>query len=256
MRVESIACVMERIEAAGIDGEAVVTTDADGTLWSGDVGVDVFEALLESKGVREDARDALVREAQWASISIEGDVHEVAGRIWQSTIAGAYPEDRCYEMMAWAFAGWRLDEALEFARGVRERRGLRDRLHPEMRTMVGWLRERGVELWVVSASPLFMVQAGVELLGIEADKVIAASPKVRAGRLAPCMAAPIPYGQGKVRGVERAVGDREVVAAFGDEVFDLEMLARARVPVAVRPKPRLRSRASELPSLVELGREG
>jgi HAD superfamily phosphoserine phosphatase-like hydrolase len=255
MRVESIARVMERIEVAGIHGEAVVTTDADGTLWSGDVGVDVFEALLESKGVREEARDALVREAHWASISSEGDIHEVAGRLWESTIAGGYPEDRCYEMMAWAFAGWSVDEALEFARGVRERRGLRDRLHAEMSTMVRWIRERGVELWVVSASPVFMVQAGVELLGIEADKVIAASPEVREGRLAPCMAAPIPYGHGKVRGIERAVGDREVVAAFGDEVFDLEMLTRARVPVAVRPKPRLRIRAAELPSLVELGKD-
>ena len=252
--MESIARVMERIEALGMGG--VVTTDADGTLWSGDVGVDVFEALLESKGVREEARDALVSEARWASVSIEGDIHEVARRLWESTIAGAYPEDRCYEMMAWAFAGWRLDEAFDFARRVREQRGLRDRIHPEMSVMVAWMRKRGLELWVVSASPLFMVQAGVELLGIEATRVIAASPEVRAGRLAPRMAAPIPYGQGKVRGVEGAVGDREVVAAFGDEMFDLEMLARARVPVAVRPKPRLRGRAAELPSLVELGRDG
>ncbi len=254
MRVESIARVKDRIEAVGTNG--VVTTDADGTLWSGDVGVDVFEALIESGGVREEARDALVREARWASIPAEGGGNEVAERIWRATEAGAFPEDRCYEMMAWAFAGWGQEEVFAFAREVRERRGLGGRIHAEMRTMVAWLRERGVELWVVSASPLFMVQAGVELLGIEASKVIAATPEVEAGRLAPRMAAPIPYGHGKVRGVERAVGDREVLAAFGDEVFDLEMLTRARVPVAIRPKPRLRARAAELASLVELGRDG
>ena len=38
----------------------------------------------------------------------------------------------------------------------------------------------------------------------------------------------------------------------GDNAFDVALLLQARVPVAVRPKPRLRERAAEVPGLVEL----
>ena len=42
-------------------------------------------------------------------------------------------------------------------------------------------------------------------------------------------------------------------AAFGDNAFDVALLQAARVPVAVRPKARLRARAGEVAALVELG---
>ena len=45
-------------------------------------------------------------------------------------------------------------------------------------------------------------------------------------------------------------------AALGDNGFDVALLASARVGIAVRPKPRLRERAAEVPGLVELAREG
>jgi phosphoserine phosphatase len=45
---------------------------------------------------------------------------------------------------------------------------------------------------------------------------------------------------------------RPLYAAFGDNAFDVSLLAGAAVPVAVRPKPRLRARAGEVPGLVEL----
>ncbi len=44
-------------------------------------------------------------------------------------------------------------------------------------------------------------------------------------------------------------------AAFGDNAFDVAMLSEARVPVAVRPKDRLRERAAEVAGLVEIAPE-
>jgi phosphoserine phosphatase len=63
---------------------------------------------------------------------------------------------------------------------------------------------------------------------------------------------PLPYGPGKVTALAARTGSRRIYAAFGDNAFDLPMLAASDVPVAVRPKPRLRARAHELPELVEL----
>jgi phosphoserine phosphatase len=41
-------------------------------------------------------------------------------------------------------------------------------------------------------------------------------------------------------------------AAFGDNAFDVDLLASATLPVAVRPKPRLRDRAHLVKGLIEL----
>src|SRR5947208_2698246 len=63
---------------------------------------------------------------------------------------------------------------------------------------------------------------------------------------------PIPYGAGKVTRLREKLGTRTLYATFGDNVFDIPMLRDARVPVAIRPKPRLVERADEVPGLVVL----
>jgi phosphoserine phosphatase len=66
---------------------------------------------------------------------------------------------------------------------------------------------------------------------------------------------PIPYGAGKVTRLRERVGrGRTLYAAFGDNAFDVAMLASAHVAVAVRPKARLRQEADAVPGIVELAR--
>jgi phosphoserine phosphatase len=129
---------------------------------------------------------------------------------------------------------------------------LRDRLHGEMRPILDWAREQSVHLRVVSASPLPVVQAGVELWGIEANKVIAASASLREAQISVGMASLIPYGPGKVQALKRSMPDMHLIGAFGDNVFDIEMLQLSEVPVAVRPKKRLMDRRIDVPTLIEL----
>jgi hypothetical protein len=50
----------------------------------------------------------------------------------------------------------------------------------------------------------------------------------------------------------RATPGATLVAAFGDNSFDVEMMKQSAVAIAVRPKPRLLERASELPDLIDL----
>jgi phosphoserine phosphatase len=53
---------------------------------------------------------------------------------------------------------------------------------------------------------------------------------------------------------ERIADGQALYAAFGDNAFDVPMLAASRVPVAVRPKARLRACADAVPGIVELAR--
>jgi HAD superfamily phosphoserine phosphatase-like hydrolase len=165
---------------------------------------------------------------------------------------GTFPEVRCYELMSWAFAGFRVEEAYAFVDQVQHATRLETRLHPEMVELISWATARDVEVWIVSASPTLVVERGARHLGIPAHRIVAAAAVVNDGVVAARLAEPIPYGAGKVKAMERAVGAAEIVAAFGDNAFDLEMLSRAAVPVAVRPKDRLRVRGADLPQLVEL----
>jgi phosphoserine phosphatase len=52
--------------------------------------------------------------------------------------------------------------------------------------------------------------------------------------------------------LERIGTAHTLLAAFGDNAFDVALLASAHIGVAVRPKPRLRARAHEVTGLVEL----
>jgi phosphatidylglycerophosphatase C len=53
------------------------------------------------------------------------------------------------------------------------------------------------------------------------------------------LASPVPYAENKLTAGRALFGDARWLAAFGDNVFDVDMLTTAEVGVAVRPKPRL-----------------
>ncbi|QSQ21404.1 haloacid dehalogenase-like hydrolase [Pyxidicoccus parkwayensis] len=252
MRMERVEETLERIgqEAARAPG-GVLAFDGDGTLWSGDVGDDLFLALLEHGDIREPAHTALQALGTAHGLSPDLGARELAHQLFAAFEAGRVPEKEIYEMVAWLFAGWRVDAVRAFARDVVARREVKRRLHPETRRVVEWALGRGIACYVVSASPLAVVEAAVVEVGIEPANVLACTPRVEDGMVLPSIVQPIPYAAGKVACL-RARTSQPLYAAFGDNVFDFELLSAACVPVAIRPKPRLRARAAELPSLVQL----
>jgi phosphatidylglycerophosphatase C len=104
----------------------------------------------------------------------------------------------------------------------------------------------------VSASPLAVVEEAGARVGFDVDRVVAALPRFDGDTMLPDVEAPIPYGPGKMQRLRERIGDRPIYASFGDNAFDVALLLGATVPVAVRPKPKLRARADEVPGLVEI----
>ncbi|AKQ70073.1 Nonspecific acid phosphatase [Myxococcus hansupus] len=252
MKMERVEETLERIriEAEQAPG-GVLAFDGDGTLWSGDVGDDLFLALLEHGGIRPEAYEALERLATSHGFAPGLPARELAHQLFAAFEAGRIPEKDIYEMVAWLFAGWRVDAVRDFASDVVARREVKQRIHPETRRVVEWAQRHGIGCYVVSASPLAVVEAAVLAVGMDPMNVLACTPRTEDGTVLPSIVEPIPYAAGKVRCL-RSRTDQPLYAAFGDNVFDLELLAASRVPVAIRPKPRLRARAAELPSLVQL----
>ncbi len=159
--------------------------------------------------------------------------------------------------MTWCFAGWPRKEALAFAREVVSGAAMVSRLQREVVGLIARARAAGLRVMVVSASPEDVVVEAAATAGFDERDVVAARPRYGADVMLPEVEQPIPYANGKVARLrERIGGESPLLAALGDNVFDLALLASAGLGVAVRPKPRLVARAHEVEGLVELERAG
>ncbi len=237
--------------------DGAIAFDADGTLWTGDVGDDFVRGFLARGRIERVAAEAMRAIAKEFEVVVpEENGPLLPAKIYDAYQEGRVPEERVCEMVAWACAGWTAGEALDLARDVASRVDLPSRLHPEVIRVMRWAQGAGIEAFVVSASPLDIVVVAVKDLGIDPAHVIAARCAEDAGVIQPAALRPIPYGEGKVTRLAEKIGNRPLVAAFGDNVFDVSLLRTAAVPVAVRPKPRLVARAGDVPGLVELLPEG
>jgi phosphoserine phosphatase len=234
---------------------ALFAFDADGTLWSGDVGDDVFHEAVTSGLLREEARDALAREASAHGLETAGSSSAIAGRLFAAYHAGKYPERSTYELMTWCYAGFSSDALTALARRTFEQTGLATRLHAEIAPILRFAREAGVRIAVVSASPLLIVREAVRAWGLEGDAVAASCPALAADVILDHLAAPIPYAETKPHKLKALAPEHELLASFGDSAFDIELLCAARVGVAVRPKPALRARLADLPGILLLEAE-
>jgi phosphatidylglycerophosphatase C len=233
----------ELLSELGRDGRrGALAFDGDGTLWSGDVGEDFFFGILDSGRVTNVATAEVKRIAASERIDAEGDAAAVARRIYDTYLRGSFDEERVCEIMTWICAGWSHAEATDFAVGIVDE-AFRSRIHPEVNAVITGARTQGHEIFLVSASPRPIVEAAGAVAGIEAHHVLASTAVLEGDRFGTAVHRPIPYGAGKASALRKALSDLPLLASFGDNAFDVEMLAMAEKPVAVRPKPRLIERA-------------
>jgi phosphatidylglycerophosphatase C len=258
MDLQSADQIIARIKDAIAERPGgVLAFDGDGTLWDGDVGEDFYFGFVDRGEFRQPALAQMQREALEFGLSAQGTGQELARSLYKDYLAGKYPEERVCELMTWVCADWTRSEVDAFAAKVIAESGLAARLHKEVRKVVLWAEKSGIETFLVSASPWAIIEHAARVVGLPPTHIIAAQPRYMADRMLPEVERPIPYGPGKVSHLRQRIGStREIYAAFGDNAFDIALLSEAFIPVAVRPKPRLRERAGEVESLVEIEREG
>jgi len=234
------------------DGESVLCFDADGTLWSGDVGEDLFELALRRDALREPARDAVEAEARKYGLSVRPRLAETARALFDGYLDGSYPERDVCAMMTWCYAGFSAAELKELARDALTESGIGARLNRELLPILEWARAASVRSIIVSASPRAVVEEAASLWGFSPEQIAASTPRLEADRIAPALLHPVPYAEAKCSAGRSLSGDSFWLASFGDNVFDIDMLLAARLGVAVRPKLSLRMRLPELPGVVLL----
>jgi len=225
--------------------KGALSFDGDGTLWSGDVGEDFFYGILDSGKLSDLAAEAITRAAQETGVDVADTSTKTARNIYDAYLAGRFDEERVCELMTWINAGWTMTETTAFVMSVISAH-FAARIHPEVRIVIDEARRAGHELFVVSASPRPIVEAAAAIVDIPATHVLAATAVLEGDRFAARVHRPIPYGAGKASALKTKLGALPLLAAFGDNAFDAEMLAMSERPIAVRPKARLLNLAGEI----------
>ena len=196
----------------------IAAFDCDGTLWSGDAGEGFFSWELKQGLVSEEIR-------QWAL------------RRYAEYRAGNVPEDiMCGEMVT-MHRGLR-EEIVQQAAETWFPQSIAQNIFPEMLELVRRLHAAGCEVWAVSSSSQWVIRAGMRYFGIAPDHILAAEAAVENGVVADRLLR-MPSGPGKPEAIRKAVrGDLN--CAFGNSIWDWEMLEMAQHAFAINPNANLK----------------
>lgn len=187
----------------------VAAFDADGTLWSVDVG-EAFLKHASEKGILPKWPEP---GAAWTEYQ-----HRLATR----------PLREAFEFCVTAFEGLLDLEVAAWAEAFVSPKWC-EHTFPAMRELVSSLIRAEAEVWVVSGSPAWCVIPGAALLGIPESQVIAAIPALDAeGRIKAAMGAPLPTQETKVEAIVARAGRAPHLAA-GNSAYDFALLKSARV---------------------------
>jgi len=197
--------------------------DCDGTLWSGDAGERFFDWELK-RGV---VSDEVVR---WAR-----------SRYTEYKAGNVSEDDMCGDMVT-LHKGLREEEVLGLSAEFFEEHFTR-RIFPEMRQLIGELQSCGCDVWAVSSTNQWTIQAAMRHFGIPPEKILAALSAVDNGVITDRLVR-VPSGAGKPKVILEVIG-RPPDVAFGNSRWDAEMLRISRYPVAVNPNPDLEQLARE-----------
>jgi phosphoserine phosphatase len=196
----------------------VATFDCDGTLWSGDAGEGFFSWELE-QGLLSDeiVRSAHSRYADYKA----GNVRE---------------SDMCGEMVT-MHRGLR-EDVVQQAADTYFARAIAPDIFPEMRALVKRLRASGCDVWAVSSSNQWIIRSGMRLFDIPQNRILSAEAAVSNGTIMDHLIR-VPSGAGKPEAI-RSVLESGPDCAFGNAIWDREMLAMSKHAFAINPNPDLK----------------
>ncbi len=203
---------------------AIAVFDCDGTLWSGDSGADFFYWELE-RGFVSPEIDQAIRLRYHGYLAGQVDELAICGEMIQ--INQGVPE-------ATLRAG-----AQEFFDTI-----VKPRIFPELQELVLRLAAQGCEVWAVSSTNNWVVEAGAAAFGIPAEHVLAATLAVEDGLVTERLLR-VPTDELKQTAIEEVSG-KPVDAVFGNSMHDFAMLERARDDYAINPNRDLEAKAAEL----------
>jgi phosphoserine phosphatase len=201
----------------------IAVFDCDGTLWSGDAGRDFFYWEMERGIVSSEVAEAMRKRYRLYEVGELGEEPMCGEMVTMNT---GIPVDQLHAA------------ASEFFEEV-----VAARIFPEMQDLTHKLVDHGCELWAVSSTNDWVVEAGAVRFGIDRKRVLAACVHSDNGRATDRLLR-VPTDELKAVAIREVIG-KPVDAVFGNSVHDQAMLEMAKYPFCINPNPELESVAKE-----------
>jgi phosphoserine phosphatase len=202
---------------------SIAVFDCDGTLWSGDAGADFFYWEIERGIVSPEVGD-------WARARYKEYEAGVVGE-----------EQMCGEMVT--LNRGVSQEALQRAAREFFDEIVSQRIFPELQELTQRLKQQGCDLWAVSSTNSWVVEAGAEHFGVEPDHILAACVHIEGGNASDRLIR-VPTDELKAVAIREVIG-KPMEAVFGNSIHDQAMLEMAKYPFCVNPNPDLEQIARE-----------
>ncbi len=185
----------------------VAVFDADQTLWRHDVGEGFLKWLIANQYLVSTAPggDAF---AHYEALCLQS---KTIGYAYAAQAMAGIPEARLQALAAEYFKD-------HFQQNV----------YPAQKALIARLQQAGVEVWMVSASNQWIVDAGAPYLGVPLNRVVGIRLAVdEAGLVTDTVVPPVTYRQGKVDAIVKYIGQQPILVS-GDSMTDYEMLVYAK----------------------------
>jgi phosphoserine phosphatase len=198
----------------------VAAFDCDGTLWSGDAGEGFFVWELEQE-------QSLVPEpiVRWARSRHAG---YLAGQVAEEVMCGE---------IVTMHRGLR-EEVVQLACDAFFSQAISASIFPEMLELVRRLVDSGCNVWAVSSSSQWIIRSAMRFFGVPQSNILAAETAVENGIITDRLIR-VPSGPGKPEAIREVIRGA-LDCAFGNSIWDREMLDMAKHPFAINPNPNLK----------------
>lgn len=201
-------------QAGDLKGQVAVF-DADETLWRHDVG----EGFL--KFLQERSKLAMVPPGFDAFKRYE---ELCAQNKWMG-----------YPYAAQVMAGMSVTDVEALAKEYFENH-FKQNVYPAQKALIQRLQAAGVDVYIVSASNQWIINAGAPALGVPLDHAIGVRLEVAQQQVTAHIIPPMTFRQGKVDAIKKYIGKQPVLVS-GDSITDYEMLQYAsRLQLVINPK--------------------
>jgi len=228
-----------------------VSTDADGTLWAGDLGDEAFLLATHPDDLRGDARSGFVaRAAELLGPRYRGIVPDDARSLMTAYAEGRLDIAPLCALQAEALGARSTADFADLVGRAADR--VVPRIHPDVRVFLREARRHGATLHVVTGSLGVLVAEALRRAEIVYDSVSGGTLCRDTGWVVPRLAAPIPLHGGKVDALRR-VGVWPTAVGMGDGHWDSTFLLGVATPVLVRPKAALVAAMSSRDDVIVAG---
>lgn len=196
--------IKKNIENALADPNAnpIAAFDADGTCWFSDVGRDFFDYQIKENFFVD-------QPYTWTDFQKEEDKDIKRGLFWLAEI----------------LAGFSLDEVRNF--GDKFNRNIRPNFIEHQKEIITFLIEKSVEVYIVTASVKWTVEAAALELGIPRNNVIGIQTETEDGIITGKQKGHLTWREGKVDALLAHTNGRKPFFASGNTTSDVPLMETA-----------------------------